>query len=125
MADEEEGNQTIADASHTTDENGCSEVVNDLVIEFECSPQVLEENDDIDNTSVPDELRPLKKAKSSIDESHSCEVNNGSFVSISCFSCVQLYYCLSKHYEALAFVYCNRFKCPAERGRGSRKTANK
>lgn len=80
LADKEEGNQTIADASHTIDENGCSEVVNDLVIEFECSPEVLEENDDIDNTFVPDELRPLKKAKSSIDESHSCEVNNGSSV---------------------------------------------
>ncbi|KAL8112150.1 hypothetical protein AgCh_019736 [Apium graveolens] len=60
LADDEEEDFTVLNASHVNEGN--------------------EEDVKIDNTSMPDELRPLKKAKASINESQSCEVNNGSSV---------------------------------------------
>lgn len=78
LDDTDEGNQTGADALHTG-ENGCGEVTNDLVAKPECSPEGIAENENIDSTSVPDELRPLKKVKSSTEGSHTCEANNGTF----------------------------------------------
>uniref|UniRef100_A0A5B7BA75 tRNA-dihydrouridine(47) synthase [NAD(P)(+)] n=1 Tax=Davidia involucrata TaxID=16924 RepID=A0A5B7BA75_DAVIN len=88
LADKEEGDQTASNGCSVTEENGCTEVSGDFVNEVECSlevpecsPKALEEEDSVDGTFATDELRPLKKAKSSIDE-NCCpsEVNNGANV---------------------------------------------
>ncbi|XP_074331228.1 tRNA-dihydrouridine(47) synthase [NAD(P)(+)]-like isoform X1 [Apium graveolens] len=78
LADDEEEDLTVSTASHVNEGNGCAEV--DMSIRSDCCTEVVEEDVKIYDTSMPDELRPLKKAKASINESQSCEVNNGSSV---------------------------------------------
>lgn len=75
MPDDEEEDLTVSTASHVNEGNGCAEA--DISIRSECCPEVVEEDVKIDDTSMPDELRPLKKAKASTNDIQSCEVNNG------------------------------------------------
>lgn len=119
MADDEEEDLTVSTASHVNEENGCSEV--DMTIKSECCPEVVEEDVKIDDPSMPDELRPLKKAKASINESRSCEVNNGLFFEIvsMAFNYTVVYRSI---YVMLVFMFCNRFKCPGKRSRGRQET---
>ncbi|KAA8546049.1 hypothetical protein F0562_020500 [Nyssa sinensis] len=83
LADKEEGDQSASNGCSVTEQNGCTETPGDLVKDVECSLEVPEclsktlEEDSVDGN----ELRPLKKAKSSVDE-NCCpiEVNNGANV---------------------------------------------
>lgn len=80
MEDNEEGYKTVSNGSHATNENCCSEVASDSISAVNCSPEVLEEDDNTDQPLAADELRPLKKAKSLSSENNcSSEVNNGLF----------------------------------------------
>ncbi|KAM7479373.1 hypothetical protein LguiA_027586 [Lonicera macranthoides] len=78
LEDNEEGNTTVSNGSHATNENCCSEVVSDSISTVKCSPEVLEEDDNMNQPLAADELRPLKKAKPLSSENNcSSEVNNG------------------------------------------------
>ncbi|XP_059647559.1 tRNA-dihydrouridine(47) synthase [NAD(P)(+)]-like [Cornus florida] len=88
LVDKKEGDQAASNGSCATAENGCTEVAGDSVKKVECSPEVPEcsskapvEDGSIDEAIVADELRPLKKSKSSMDD-NCCpsEVNNGAGV---------------------------------------------
>lgn len=80
LEDNEEGNTTVSNGSHATNENCCSEVVSDSISTVKCSPEVLEEDDNMNQPLAADELRPLKKAKPLSSENNcSSEVNNGLF----------------------------------------------
>lgn len=119
MADDEEEDLTVSTALHVNEGNCCAEV--DMTIRSECCPEMVKEDAKIDDTSMPDELRPLKKAKASINESQSCEVNNGLSFEIVyvAFNYTIVY---RNIYVILVFIFCNRFKCPRERSRGMRET---
>ncbi|WOH03854.1 hypothetical protein DCAR_0623254 [Daucus carota subsp. sativus] len=78
LADDEEEDLIVSDSSHVTDGNGCAEV--DMTIRSGSCSEVVEKTVNIDDTSIPDELRPLKKARASINESQLSEANNGSSV---------------------------------------------
>ena len=80
LADKVEGDQIASNGSHTIDGNGCTDMAGDSVNKVECSLKALEADDCIDGTFATDDVRPQKKAKSSIDESCSShESNKGSF----------------------------------------------
>ncbi|KAF2301949.1 hypothetical protein GH714_030654 [Hevea brasiliensis] len=65
--DDGEVDQNSENDSHTTDGNGCGEVVRELADKWECSLGVLTE-ENADEIITTDEVRSLKKAKSVIEE---------------------------------------------------------
>ncbi|PSS26010.1 TRNA-dihydrouridine(47) synthase [NAD(P)(+)]-like [Actinidia chinensis var. chinensis] len=78
LSEEEEGDRTTPNRSIAADENGGCEVAGDTNIKMDHSPQPPEEDDCAGGTFASDELRPPKKAKSSVDENHSRnELDNG------------------------------------------------
>ncbi|GFZ00412.1 FMN-linked oxidoreductases superfamily protein [Actinidia rufa] len=78
LPDKGEGDQTPPNGSIVADENGGCEVAGDTNIKMDHSPQPPEEDDCADGTFASNELRPPKKAKSSVDENCSLnELDNG------------------------------------------------
>lgn len=102
MADDEEEDLIVSDSSHVTDGNGCAEV--DMTIRSGSCSEVVEKTFNIDDTSIPDELRPLKKARASINESQLSEANNGLYFEIVFMA---FYYTLDYHriYVSLVFFF--------------------
>ncbi|KAI7987994.1 hypothetical protein LOK49_LG13G00230 [Camellia lanceoleosa] len=79
VSDKEESDQTTSNGSHVIEVNSC-EVVRNSNNNVDNPPQLPEKGDCVDGTFASDELRPLKKAKSTADENHSSnESNNGLF----------------------------------------------
>ncbi|GMP37701.1 hypothetical protein CsSME_00009276 [Camellia sinensis var. sinensis] len=76
LSDKEDDNQTTSNGSPATGENGCLEVAGDSNNQMD--QQLAEEDASDDHPFASDELRPLKKVKSSVDEID-CpnEINNG------------------------------------------------
>ncbi|XP_028076441.1 tRNA-dihydrouridine(47) synthase [NAD(P)(+)]-like isoform X1 [Camellia sinensis] len=80
LSDKEESDQTTSNGSPATEVNSC-EVAGNSNNNVDNPPQLPEKDDCADGTFASDELRPLKKAKSSADENHSSnELNNGDSV---------------------------------------------
>ncbi|KAF5946998.1 hypothetical protein HYC85_017226 [Camellia sinensis] len=80
LSDMEESDQTTSNGSPATEVNSC-EVAGNSNNNVDNPPQLPEKDDCADGTFASDELRPLKKAKSSADENHSSnELNNGDSV---------------------------------------------
>ncbi|KAI8001470.1 tRNA-dihydrouridine(47) synthase [NAD(P)(+)]-like [Camellia lanceoleosa] len=66
LSDKEDDNQTTSNGSPATGENGCLEVAGDS--NNQTDQQLPEEDASDDHPFASDELRPLKKVKSSVDE---------------------------------------------------------
>ncbi|XAR72759.1 tRNA-dihydrouridine(47) synthase (NAD(P)(+)) [Bertholletia excelsa] len=75
--DEEKVDRTALDESPATDKNGCCEVAGDSIAGMCESPEQAKEEDGLNGTFASDG-RPLKRAKSLVDENYSPnEIQNG------------------------------------------------
>ncbi|KAL2490609.1 tRNA-dihydrouridine(47) synthase [NAD(P)(+)]-like [Abeliophyllum distichum] len=90
VMDSEKDDQIVAKGAGVVDGIGCCNSAADANNEVERSFEALED-DKPDEASVADELRPLKRAKSSVDDMYSVEVHNDPIVDMKeeDKSCVQ------------------------------------
>lgn len=72
----EKDDQIVANGAGIVDGNGCCNLASEAKNEVECSYEALEDLKP-DEESVADELRPLKRAKSSVNDVCSVEVDSG------------------------------------------------